>query len=82
MVRIEQVRGELLERFERIDRRVVQIEQRLGRIEQRIGEMHDRDVADRVETATLLRQIAGAVMLPVVAESGAAGDRYTRRGSP
>ena len=42
MLRLEQVRGEMLERFERFDRRFAQNEQRLGRIDQRladIGEM-------------------------------------------
>ena len=42
MIRLEQVRGEMLERFERVDRRFAQNEQRLGRIEQRLAELGDR----------------------------------------
>ena len=44
MIRMEQVRGEMLERFERVDRRFAQSEQRLGRIDQRLA-----DVADQIE---------------------------------
>ena len=39
MLRLEQVRGEMLERFERVDRRFAQNEQRLGRIDQRLAEI-------------------------------------------
>ena len=39
MIRLEQVRGEMLERFERVDRRFSQNEQRLARIEQRLAEL-------------------------------------------
>ena len=42
MIRLEQVRGEMLERFERIDRRFAQNEQRLGRIDQRLSEIGDQ----------------------------------------
>jgi hypothetical protein len=42
MVRLEQVRGEMLERFERVDRRFAQNEQRLGRVDQRLAELVDR----------------------------------------
>jgi hypothetical protein len=42
MVRLEQVRAEIIERFERVDRRFVQQEQRLERLNQRIGELADR----------------------------------------
>jgi hypothetical protein len=42
MIRLEQVRGEMLERFERVDRRFAQNEQRLARIDQRIAELADR----------------------------------------
>ena len=44
MLRLEQVRAEILERFERVDRRLAQQEQRLERIHQRAA-----DAADRVE---------------------------------
>ncbi len=49
MIRLEQVRGEMLERFERVDRRFAQNEQRLGRIEQRLAELGDRIEALRAE---------------------------------
>jgi hypothetical protein len=49
MIRIEQVRGEMLERFERIDRRFAQNEQRFGRMEQRLTELSDSIEALRVE---------------------------------
>ena len=39
---MEQVRGEMLERFERIDRRFAQQDQRLGRVDTRTGEIADR----------------------------------------
>ena len=39
MIRLEQVRGEMLERFERVDRRFAQNEQRFGRMEQRLAEL-------------------------------------------
>jgi hypothetical protein len=42
MIRLEQVRGEMLERFERIDRRFAQNEQRLGRIDQRLADLTDQ----------------------------------------
>jgi hypothetical protein len=49
MIRMEQVRGEMLERFERVDRRFAQAEQRLGRIDQRLGDLTDRIDALRAE---------------------------------
>ena len=49
MIRLEQVRGEMLERFERVDRRFAQNEQRLGRMEQRLAELTDRIEALRAE---------------------------------
>ena len=49
MIKLEQVRGEMLERFERIDRRFAQNEQRLGRMEQRLAELTDRIEALRGE---------------------------------
>ena len=42
MIRLEQVRSEILERFERVDRRVAQQEQRLSRIDQRTADLSDR----------------------------------------
>lgn len=42
MIRLEQVRGEMLERFERVDRRFAQNEQRMGRMEQRLVDLSDR----------------------------------------
>jgi hypothetical protein len=54
MIRMEQVRGEMLERFERVDRRFAQSEQRLGRIDQRLAELTDRIDALRAE---LLEQL-------------------------
>jgi chromosome segregation ATPase len=44
MIRLEQVRGELLERLERVDRRVASSDQRLARVEQQLA-----DVSDQVE---------------------------------
>ena len=54
MIRLEQVRGEMLERFERVDRRFAQNEQRVGRMDQRLA-----DVADQIEAlrAELLAQL-------------------------
>lgn len=49
MIRIEQVRGEMLERFERVDRRFAQNELRLGRIEQRLADLADGIAALRAE---------------------------------
>jgi hypothetical protein len=45
MLRLEQLRAEMLERLERVDRHLAQQDQRLGRIEQRAGE-----IAERLET--------------------------------
>jgi hypothetical protein len=42
MIRLEQVRGEMFERFERVDRRLAQNEQRMSRMEQRLTELGDR----------------------------------------
>jgi hypothetical protein len=50
MIRLEQVRSEMLDRFERVDRRFAQNEQRLARIDQRTAEL-----AERLET--LLRAL-------------------------
>ena len=49
MLRLEQVRGEMLERFERFDRRFAQNEQRLGRIDQRLAEIGEQLEALRQE---------------------------------
>jgi hypothetical protein len=57
MVRLEQVRGEMLERFERIDRRFAQYEQRLARIDQRLA-----DLGDQLEC--LRRMLDGQLELP------------------
>jgi hypothetical protein len=59
MLRLEQVRGEILERFERVDRRFAQQDQRLGRIDQRTS-----DTADRLETIRLelLERIEAVVL--------------------
>lgn len=42
MIRLEQVRGAMLERFERIDRRFAQNEPPLGRIDQRLADLTDQ----------------------------------------
>jgi hypothetical protein len=42
MIRLEQVRGELLERLERVDRRVAMTEQRLARIDQQLTTLADQ----------------------------------------
>jgi recombinational DNA repair ATPase RecF len=60
MIRLEQVRGEMLERFERVDRRFAQNEQRLSRIDQRLGELTERIDALRQE---LLEQLELLVFL-------------------
>ena len=54
MIRLEQVRGEMLERFERVDRRLAQNEQRLGRMEQRLADLDDRIAALRQEVLAQL----------------------------
>jgi hypothetical protein len=54
MIRLEQVRGEMLERFERVDRRFAQNEQRAGRIEQRLTELAERIDALRQALAAQL----------------------------
>jgi hypothetical protein len=55
MIRLEQVRGEMLERFERVDRRFAQNEQRTGRVDQRLAELGDQIAALRQE---LIAQLA------------------------
>jgi hypothetical protein len=55
MIRLEQVRGEILERFERVDRRFAQNEQRMGRLDQRLAEIVDQIDALRQE---ILAQLA------------------------
>jgi len=42
MIRLEQVRSEVLERFERVDRRFAANDQKLARIDQRTQELSDR----------------------------------------
>jgi chromosome segregation ATPase len=58
MIRLEQVRGEMLERFERVDRRFAQNEQRLGRMEQRLADLTDRIEALRAELLAQLELLA------------------------
>jgi septal ring factor EnvC (AmiA/AmiB activator) len=60
MIRLEQVRGEMLERFERVDRRFAQTEQRLGRMDQRIAELSDRIEALRAELLAQLELLSWA----------------------
>jgi hypothetical protein len=56
MLRLEQVRAEVLERIERLDRRLGQVELRILRIEQRTEDTAERlarlhlDVAARLES--------------------------------
>jgi hypothetical protein len=62
MIKLEQVRGEMLERFERVDRRFAQNEQRLGRMEQRLADLSERLEALRVELLAqleLLSEVGG-----------------------
>ena len=54
MIRLEQVRGEMFERFERVDRRFAQNEQRAGRVEQRLVELTERIEALRQALAAQL----------------------------
>jgi hypothetical protein len=61
MIRLEQVRGEMLERFERVDRRFAQNEQRLGRMEQRFTELSERIEALRVELLAQLELLSWAM---------------------
>jgi len=68
MIRLEQVRGEMLERFERVDRRFAQNEQRLGRIEQRLAELSDKLDALRAE------MIAQLALLPWMANGAATSE--------
>lgn len=61
MIRLEQVRGEMLERFERVDRRFAQNDQRLGRMEQRFTELSERIEALRVELLAQLELLSWAM---------------------
>ena len=58
MIRLELVRREILERFERVDRRFAQNEQRTGRIDQRLGEIADQIDALREEILAQLELLA------------------------
>jgi chromosome segregation ATPase len=58
MIRLEQVRGEMLERFERVDRRFAQNEQRLGRMEQRLADLTERIDALRAELVAQLELLS------------------------
>jgi hypothetical protein len=60
MIRLEQVRGEMLERFERVDRRFAQNEQRFGRMEQRLAELTDQIEALRSELLAQLELLYSA----------------------
>jgi len=60
MIRMEQFRGEMLDRFERVDRRFAQNEQRVGRIDQRLVEIADRIEALRLELLEQLELLAMA----------------------
>ena len=71
MIRLEQVRGEMLERFERVDRRFAQNEQRLGRMEQRLADLADRLEALRAELLAQLELLAWTASgAAVLAEPG------------
>jgi len=61
MIRLEQVRGEMLERFERVDRRFAQNEQRLGRMEQRLAELSERIETLRAELLAQLELLSTGV---------------------
>jgi hypothetical protein len=56
MMRLEQLRAEMIDRFERVDRRFAQNEQRLSRIDQRAAELSERI---EVLFGELTRQIDG-----------------------
>ena len=74
MIRLEQVRGEMLERFERVDRRFAQNEQRAGRIEQRLTELGERiDALRQALTGQLLLTDDEARADYVRAREGAGG---------
>jgi len=47
MLRLEQLRAEVLERVERLDRRTGQMELRLIRVDQRVDELLERVIALR-----------------------------------
>ena len=63
MVRIEQFRGELLERLERLDRRLAQNELRVGRIDQRLNDIAERMDALRLELLAQLGLLATATLV-------------------
>jgi len=72
MIRLEQVRGEMLERFERVDRRFAQNEQRAGRVEQRLIELTERIEALRQELAAQLSLSGGITGVDGVEHDAAA----------
>ena len=80
MIRLEQVRGEMLERFERVDRRFAQNEQRLGRMEQRLAELTDRIEALRGELLAQLELLSSATS--GTAMLGAPGIEYVLELAP
>jgi len=80
MIRLEQVRGEMLERFERVDRRFAQNEQRLGRMEQRLAELADRIEVLREELVAQLELLSSATS--DTASLGDPGIGYVRELAP
>jgi len=69
MIRMEQVRGEMLERFERVDRRFAQNEQRLGRVDQRLTDLTDQIEALRAELLAQLELLVwSSPGVPLLAE--------------
>ncbi len=69
MIRMEQVRGEMLERFERVDRRFAQNEQRLGRMDQRLADLTDQIEALRAELLAQLELLVwSSPGVPLLAE--------------
>ena len=68
MLRLEQVRSEVLERVERVDRRANQIELRIVRIEQRVDDLTERvarlhlDLGARLDVIRDL--LAGELQIP------------------
>jgi hypothetical protein len=80
MIRLEQVRGEMLERFERVDRRFAQNEQRLGRIDQRLNEITDRVEVLRLELLEQLELLALSAVLTGERENGEDLQEKERKG--
>jgi chromosome segregation ATPase len=67
MIRLEQIRSEVLERFERVDRRFAASDQRLARIDQRTQELNDRIeilLAALTEARSEIKTLTGGSSLP------------------